>query len=141
MNSRTRGLTCFAGALALVFLAACSSDKISESPRSTGKYIDGGTTTGDDASAGGSGGGGLIITGDAAFDDAAPGFALTITPADPVLEVTVTDGVVTAAMISTGGTALTFQAAAGGTPTTASWSIDKGDIGTIDATTGAFTPS
>src|SRR6516165_9864690 len=142
MNLRTRARTCFAGALALAFFAACSSDKISASPHSS-PNVDGGSTNESDASTGGgTGGGGLISTGDASFDDGStPGFALTITPADPVLEVTVVDGVVTMSMISTGGTSLTFQASASGTPTTASWSIDKGDIGSVDATTGAFTPS
>jgi hypothetical protein len=142
MNLRTRARTCFAGALALAFFAACSSDKISASPHSS-PNVDGGLTSeGDASTGGGTGGGGLISTGDASFDDgSAPSFALTITPADPVLEVTVVDGVVTSSMISTGGASLTFQASASGTPTTASWSIDKGDIGSIDAATGAFTPS
>lgn len=57
--------------------------------------------------------------------------ALAIEPADPVLDVTV------------GGTlpTLAFVAKASGTPVSVAWSIDRGELGAIDVSTGVFTPN
>src|SRR5580692_9932088 len=69
--------------------------------------------------AGGDGGIGIGIgTGDAAG-------ALVITPANPTINVTITNGVATS-------TPVTFTAkSADGATVTASWGVDRGDLGAI----------
>jgi len=61
--------------------------------------------------------------------------SLTITPPDPVVQVTITDGVVAT-------TPVTFQALGNGTfVVPASFSLDRGELGTLVAGTGVFTAS
>jgi hypothetical protein len=62
-----------------------------------------------------------------------------ITPANPVIDVTVVDGVITQISGPDGGSAMiTFTASANGQGVSPMWSIDKGELGTIDAASGAF---
>jgi hypothetical protein len=75
---------------------------------------------------GGDDGGGQPDPGDGAL-------ILDISPVDPVVDVTIVDGVVTAGSVP-------FTASANGTTVTANWSLDRGDLGAIDAT-GLFTAS
>ncbi len=92
--------------------------------------------TGGGGSGGNSGGGGDDATsldgGFALGSDATTG-DLAITPANPTLTVTITDGVVNAPTQQ-------FAATQSGQPASARWSIDRGEIGSIDAS-GLFTPT
>jgi hypothetical protein len=88
-------------------------------------------------------GSGLTLNVDGGTQSADGGVgAISIVPANPVLTVTVTNGVVTAV---TGGSdakgTLSFQATSGGVPVTAKWSIDRGELGTLNVATGAFVPA
>jgi hypothetical protein len=76
----------------------------------------------------GDGGGVTVLNGDAANE------SLTISPANPVVDVTIQNGTVTAAPV-------TFQANNYSTPVTATFSLNQGDVGTIGATTGIFQAS
>ncbi len=69
-------------------------------------------------------------------NDAGTTTAITIQPADPVVDVTIADGV-----LST--TPLTFQAIANNTssPVAASFTLDRGELGDLVAATGVFTAS
>jgi hypothetical protein len=67
---------------------------------------------------------------------------LTITPANPVLEVTIANGMVTG--ITGGADAkgnVAFQAMSAGAAVPAKWSIDRGELGTLDVSGGAFLPN
>jgi hypothetical protein len=70
------------------------------------------------------------------------GTALIIEPADPVIQLTVVDGVATAISVTpAGGTtpvAFTAKLPGGTVALAAEWSFDKGELGSIDDTTGAF---
>jgi hypothetical protein len=74
--------------------------------------------SGSSSSDAGDGGGIIIPTG-----------PLTITPLNQTLNVT----------IGSAAPTLQYQASVGGTPVSASWSIDRGEIGTLDPATGEFT--
>ncbi len=67
---------------------------------------------------------------------------LTIMPADPVLQVTVANGVVTAI---TGGSdakgTVAFKASSAGAVVAAKWSIDRGELGTLGVSDGSFLPN
>ena len=87
---------------------------------------------GADLAGGGAGGGGLDGGGLDGGGGGAP-TALTITPNPATVTVTVQDGVVTT-------TPLGFTAAdQDGNPVTASWQIDRGELGTLAAGSGLFT--
>ncbi len=61
--------------------------------------------------------------------------SLTISPADPIVPVTITDGIVSTSPI-------TFTALANGQyPVAASFTLDHGELGTLVASTGVFTAS
>ena len=67
--------------------------------------------------------------------DAAP-FALTIEPASPVVDVTIEDGVVTASA------AVSLRAvSSSGAAVAARWSLDRGELGSIDPALGTFRAS
>ena len=85
-------------------------------------------TLGDDSSAGQESGTILTTT-----DGAVVAGALTITPTNPVVTVTVQNGTIQT-------TPLTFMAASGGRPVGAAWTIDHGELGTITSG-GVFTAS
>jgi WD40-like Beta Propeller Repeat len=83
------------------------------------------------------GGGAPAIVGDASavsVGDASSSGTLTIVPPDAIVTVSIQDGVVTAAP----SVMLTAQTPSG--PVPASWSIDRGELGAIDAS-GLFRPS
>ncbi|MES1176218.1 MAG: hypothetical protein ABUL62_17990 [Myxococcales bacterium] len=67
---------------------------------------------------------------------------LTISPANPVLNVTILNGMVTSV---TGGDdakgSVAFQAMSGGAAVPAKWSIDRGELGALGVSTGAFVPN
>jgi hypothetical protein len=87
----------------------------------------------------GVGGGGIaLIDVDASSQ---PGQAITIAPANPVVDVTVVNGMVTQIAVMGGGTSITFHATAGGAAIAPMWSIDRGELGSIDVSTGEFTTS
>ena len=68
-------------------------------------------------------------------DSGGPINSLAIQPADPVVQVTITDGVVST-------TPITFQAIGNGSVIVpASFSLDRGELGTLVASTGVFTAS
>jgi len=101
-------------------------------------------TTGKEEEFGGAGSGGATGGGagnlpvsDASLGivqaDSAPAGSLTISPSNPTVTVTITDGVVQAP-------SLQFQATSGTAAINAGWSVDQGSIGTITST-GVFTPT
>jgi hypothetical protein len=67
---------------------------------------------------------------------------LTVSPANPVLEVTIVNGMVTGI---TGGSdakgTVPFQAMSAGAAVPAKWSIDRGELGTLDVAGGSFVPN
>src|SRR5260221_6514264 len=111
-----------------VFALGCATKGGSVVQGRPGGASGGGDTTGNGA------GGGLMLNVDGGnpVGDGGVG-AITITPTNPVLTVTVTNGVVTRV---TGGSdskgTLTFQAMSGGVPVVAKWSIDRGELGTLN---------
>src|SRR5579864_5515053 len=88
------------------------------------------------------GGGGLLTT-DATVGDGGTITSLTITPANPVLDISALYGVVTSAVLGdAGASSIAFRAVApGGNAVTATWSIDRGELGSLNVSTGVFTPS
>ncbi len=69
------------------------------------------------------------------FGDGSSVSSLTIQPQNPTVPVTITDGVVTT-------TPITFIALAnGGAPVAASFTLDHGELGNLDSSTGVFTAS
>jgi hypothetical protein len=111
--------TTFGGAVA----AACSVDKTNTD--SLNEEEDSGATNG--TADGGD---------DSTFNiDATPvdpdATVLTIEPADTILDVAV----------GTPPASITYVAKASGAPVAVAWAIDRGEIGTINVSTGVFTPS
>jgi hypothetical protein len=100
--------------------------------------------TGTSGSSGSQAGTGTIIIsgGDAGDNGASPVADLSVIPADPVLTVTVVNGVVTSVE---GGSdkkgTIAFQAQTGGAVVPAKWSINRGELGTLDVNGGSFVPS
>jgi len=84
------------------------------------------------------GGSGIVVPdgGDPTVGD------LTITPANPVLDITVANGKITTV---TGGSdakgTVAFQAISAGNMVPAKWSIDRGELGTLDVAGGSFVPN
>ena len=120
---------------------ACSS----KSPPQSG-VTPGGTagSTGSAGSTAGDGTAGAFILVDAGSDpDGGNAVSdLTIMPANPVLQVTVANGVVTS--VSGGADAkgtLGFTANTGGSAVPAKWSIDRGELGTLGVSDGSFVPN
>jgi hypothetical protein len=85
---------------------------------------------GDDVS---SGNDGPIFGG----DDAGPS-TLSISPANPTASVTITNGVVSTTPVQLQAIATNKN---GSVPVAATWSFDRGELGSIDATQGIFTAS
>src|SRR5262245_53388175 len=118
------------------------------SAASTSKGKASGSSSGGSGGSGGDTGTGAVSSGGTtsllvdAGDAGAPAqTTLLIAPADPVLDLVVVDGQVTQTTLSTGGAVpLTFTATADGMPTDANWTLDRGEIGTLTADTGVFTP-
>jgi hypothetical protein len=80
-------------------------------------------------------GGGIDPDGGAVSD-------LTVAPQNPVLDVTIANGVITSV---TGGTdakgTVAFQASSAGMVVPAKWSIDRGELGALDVSLGSFVPN
>ncbi|HEX7665308.1 MAG TPA: hypothetical protein VF407_12375 [Polyangiaceae bacterium] len=124
MPLRARSSLFFAAALtASAIFAACGSDDSSQ----FGDGSDGGE--GSDATFDGSqpfsDGGGFTN------DGSTPSGPITITPADQVIDIPVGASIPT----------VTYQALQSGKSVGALWSIDRGEIGSIDLNTGVFKPS
>jgi hypothetical protein len=85
-----------------------------------------------------SGGGSSFIDVDGATGVQA-GPTIAITPANPVVDVTVVNGMVTAIAVMGGGTSITFHATADGASVAPMWSIDRGELGSVNAASGEFT--
>jgi hypothetical protein len=123
-------------------LAGCGTKAASVvQGRSSGASGTGDTSaTGGDTSSGAATG--LMLNVDGGVSPDAGVGPITIVPANPVLTVTVANGVVTQV---TGGSdskgTLSFHALSGGAPVTAKWSIDRGELGTLNVGTGAFVPA
>ncbi len=108
------------------------------------------TPGGKDASTGSSGGDGSSSGADVSSgsdaNDEAPSFGnadagpstLSISPSTPTANVTITDGVVATTPVQLQAIATNKN---GSVPVAAAWSFDRGELGSIDATTGAFTAS
>ncbi len=78
---------------------------------------------------------GPLGDGNPMFGDGSAVTSLTISPANPTVDVTITDGNVMTMP-------LTFQALANGTAAvSASWSLDRGELGALDPASGVFTAS
>src|SRR5215472_12827337 len=91
----------------------------------------GGGFTGD----GGSGGDQSGPDGSMLFGDTGTvAGSITIAPQNPVVDVTISNGAVSTMPI-------TFTAMSGATMVSASWSLDRGELGTLGATSGVFTAS
>ncbi len=82
------------------------------------------------------GGGGIDPDGSVSVAD------LKVTPVDPVLQVTIVNGVVTSVKggDDAAGT-IGFQALVGGAAVPAKWSIDRGELGTLAVSSGKFVPN
>jgi hypothetical protein len=97
-------------------------------------------TAGTDGSGAGTTG---IIVPDGGIDPDGGGVSdLALTPLNPVLEVTIENGVITE--IKGGADAkgtVAFQATSGGMAVPAKWSIDRGELGTLDVSGGSFVPN
>ena len=140
-----RGISRARGALWLVVLTGavlgCSSKNgtsmVDGSGASSGT---GASTAGNGSVAGTTGfilpdGGGVDPEGGTVSD-------LTVSPANPVLVVTIANGMITSV---TGGAdskgTVPFQAMSGGMAVPAVWSIDRGELGTLDVSGGSFVPN
>src|SRR5258708_22949219 len=104
----------------------------------------GANATGSGGAADGAAGSGLFGNAGTFFTDASLGGegsvgSMQITPGMPVIDVTIVDGVVTITGPDGGSASITFQATSNGSPVSPMWSIDKGELGTIDVASGAFT--
>lgn len=108
-----------------------------------GGHVRGSGGGGGHAGSGGvAGAGGSTGTAILAGSGGAPQGALTISPQNPTLDVTLVDGVVTSVKLgAVVENPLTFTATENGAAVAATWSINRGELGTLVATTGAFTPS
>jgi len=142
LKSRFRGAACLIALSCAVF--GCSSKN------GTSKVEGGGASSGtgngnagsgsDGNGAGSSGfllpdGGGVNPEGGVVGD-------LTVTPVNPVIDVTIANGVITSV---TGGAdskgSIAFQAMSAGAVVPAVWSIDRGELGTLDVNGGGFVPN
>lgn len=81
-------------------------------------------------------GGGIDPDGGGAVTD------LAITPANPTLDVTIVNGMITGI---TGGAddkgTIAFQTTSGGATVPSKWSIDRGELGKLDVSGGTFVPN
>jgi hypothetical protein len=114
-------------AVVLALLAACSGGD-EKQDNTFGPAGDGGSA-------------GVIIVPEG--DAIVPGETFAVAPIDPSIDVSIVDGVITKMTDADGGavTTITFTATfASGGAVQATWSLDRGDLGTIDPATGTFTP-
>ncbi|MEO7036214.1 MAG: hypothetical protein ABI548_19875 [Polyangiaceae bacterium] len=123
----------------------CSSKSPPHSGITPGGAAGGAGTDGSAGSVGtGNGTAGASIDVDAGSDPDGGNVVndLTIMPADPVLQVTVANGVVTSI---TGGSdakgTVAFTASSKGSVVAAKWSIDRGELGTLGVSDGSFLPN
>jgi hypothetical protein len=130
----------------LLGLSCATAETNGERPNSPSD--DDASVTDDGGAAGatsvGTGGTTILQPGDeASLNEAAAVPGLHVWPENAVLEVTITDGVLSATAVTDGGTgsSVTFTATLDGAPAIGSFSIDRGEIGSIDPGTGAFTPT
>jgi hypothetical protein len=105
--------------------AGCGSDDSSQFPGGN----DGG---GGDGQTFGDGGGGLGNNDGGGNGGDGSAQAIVITPANPTVNVTITNGVVTATPVDFVAKTLS------GSPVAASWSLDRGELGTLVTGTGVF---
>jgi hypothetical protein len=107
----------------------------------SGTGAHGGSSSAGPAGGMGGGTGGQIFTGSGGTGGL-PVSSLAISPQNPVLDVTVVDGMVTSVKLgNVVENPLTFTATEGGSPVQATWSLDRGELGALVAASGAFTPS
>ncbi len=128
-----------------VSVVGCSTPKPVGTPAGAGgSEGNGGSGTG----SGGGGSGGVVVVSipnggadGSVSQQTSPG-TLVITPANPVFNVSVVNGKAQVELADAGSGALTFQATTGNSQAVAAtWSIDRGEMGTIAASTGTFTPT
>ncbi|HEY4102926.1 MAG TPA: hypothetical protein VGM44_03510, partial [Polyangiaceae bacterium] len=126
---------------ALVFAFGCGSKNGTSKVDGAGASAGNGSAGTSGNSAGSSGiivpdGGGIDADGGGAVSD------LSVTPANPEIDVTIANGMVTSI---TGGAdakgTIAFQAQSGGMMVPAVWSIDRGELGTLDVSGGGFVPN
>ena len=120
------------------------ADETEDASSSGGSEAGGGSTGGSSGTiTPGDDGGGGLITGDATVGDGAAITSLAISPANPVLDINALNGAVTGVLLGdAGATSIPFRAMApGGNVVTAMWSIDRGELGSLNVSTGVFTPS
>lgn len=123
------------------FAAGCSTSN----PSVVNQGGDSGSGNGaGNAGTGNGAAGGLNFAGGIGVDpDAGPGVSdLSIDPPNPVLEVSIENGVVKSI---TGGSddkgTVAFKAMTGGAAVAAKWSIDRGELGALDLNAGSFLPN
>jgi hypothetical protein len=102
-----------------------------------------GTALGGDRDGGEGGANALEQDGSLGLADAgAPVYSLTVTPSNSVVDVDVANGSVTNVTVEDSGAgSITFRAQRKGTAVAATWSIDRGELGTLDVSSGTFTPN
>jgi hypothetical protein len=119
---------------------ACGSKQGTSQVDGAGASSGNGSSAGSDGNSAGSGfilpdGGGTDPDGGGVTD-------LTVAPVNPVLDVTISNGTITSI---TGGAdsmgTVAFQASSGGMVVPAKWSIDRGELGTLDVSLGSFVPN
>ena len=95
-------------------------------------------TTGGD-----SGTGPIVFAGDSGPGGPVPTGSLSIVPSRPVVDIVVVGGAVTSVAVGDAGAAsVAFRALdERGNPVAATWSIDRGELGTLDVTSGVLVPS
>ncbi len=131
-------------------LAALSWAALGCGSKNGTSMVDGaGASSGNGAGTAGSGNGsagtlgGIIVPDGGGVDpDGGTVSDLTVTPANPVLVVTIANGMVTSV---TGGAdskgTVVFQAMSAGMVVPAVWSIDRGELGALDVSGGSFVPN
>jgi hypothetical protein len=133
----------------VICLVACAAFGCSTKNTPSQINRDGSAGSGSDGTAGtgtmpGSAGSGIYVP-EAGTIDPDGGTAannLTVMPANPEIKVTIVNGMVTSI---TGGAdakgTIALQASASGAVVPAKWSIDRGELGTLDVNGGAFVPN
>ncbi len=89
------------------------------------------------------GGGSIVFAGDSGTGSSGLVGGLRIVPSAPVADVVVVDGSVQTVTLGDGGAgAIAFVAlGAAGSIVPVSWTIDRGELGTLDVASGTFVPS
>ncbi len=134
--------TCVCLALAVTAFGCGSSKNGQSKVDGSGASSGDGNGTAGSSSNGTAGNTGIIVPDGGIDPDGGAVSDLAITPANPVLDVTIVNGMITGI---TGGAddkgTIAFQTTSGGAMGPSKWSIDRGELGTLDVNGGSFVPN